>query len=177
MKRAAAIIFLLALCATAAAKPKPPAGWKRYSGAWFDVFYPRAFTPVPDQQSTSSEGVDAVSFLAPTRQVEFSVFSPQWSGHAAALDIDAHRERLTSKQVTVSDDKTAARRDGKDAVEDTWLGITALDGSYVRFVHEQSNRLTHTTRVFGIRCKDMATYRRYQADYGSFRKSLVQYAD
>ena len=172
-----AAFLLLALCAAASAKAKPPAGWKRYSGAWFDVFYPPAFTPIPAQKSTSGEGVDSVSFLAPAREVEFYVFSPQWNGHASVLDIDARRERLTSKEVTRSDYKTGDGQVEKDVVEDTWLGISALDGSYVRFVHEHSNRLLNTTRVFGIKCKDMAAYGRYKADYDSFRQSLVQYAD
>ena len=179
MKRVGiATLLFLALCTSAFAKPKPPAGWKRYSGAWFDIFYPQAFTARPIQASSATgEGVDSAAFLSPSREVEFYVFSPQWNGHASALDVEPGRERLTSKKVTYSDYKTGSGQAEKDAVEDTWLGITALDDSYVRFVHQRSNRLLNTTQVFGIRCKDMATYHRYQADYDRFRKSLVQYAD
>lgn len=178
MKRAFVAILLFTFCATASARPKPPVGWKRYSGAWFDVFYPQAFTPVPAQKSsTSSEGVDAVTFLSPVRDAEFYVFSPQWNGHVATLDIDPRRERLTSKKVALSDYKTGDGQVQKDAVEDIWLGITALDGSYVRFVHQHSDGVTNTTHTFGIKCKDTAAYSRYRADYDSFRKSLVQYAD
>ena len=173
-----AILLFLALCTTASAKPKPLAGWKRYSETWCDIFYPQAFTPRPIQASrTSSEGVDSAAFLSPAREVEFYVFSPQWSGHASALDVDPGRERLTSKEITHSDYRTGDGQAEKDAIEDTWLGITALDGSYVRFVHQHSNRLLNTAQAFGIQCKDMVAYRRCQADYDRFRKSLMRYAD
>ena len=82
MKRAGlAILLLFVLCAAVAAKPKPSIGWKRYSGTWFDIFYPQAFTPDPLQESsTSNERVDFAAFLSPAHKVEFYVFSPQWSG-------------------------------------------------------------------------------------------------
>lgn len=171
-------IVALLICTPTFTLATPPAGWKLYSGAWFDISYPRAFTPVPVQKSrTSVEGADSVAFVSPSHDVEFYVFSPQWAGRASALDIDPARERLTSKKVTVSDYRHGGTILEKGAMTDTWLGISALDGSYVRFVHHQVNSFVHTTLVFGIKCRDMKTYNRYKADYVRFRKSLVQYAD
>jgi hypothetical protein len=178
--RAQSVVAILAtaICAGALAAPKPPPGWKLYSGAWFDIFYPRSFTSVLIQKSkTSAEGADSVAFVSPSRDVEFYVFSPQWAGRASALDIDPSRERVTSKKVTFSDYHGGGSAFQKNAIEDTWLGITARDGSYIRFVHHQYHDVFQTTLAFGIKCKDMATYRRYKGDYDRFRKSLVQYAD
>lgn len=175
MKRLIFSVALLCAFATANATPTASRGWKTYSGAWFVIFYPESFTPVPIQKSRG--GVDSVAFLAPSRHVEFYVFSPQWSGHASALDVDTHRERITSKKVVLSDYRGDGSIREKDAVTDTWLGIDALDGSYVRFVHEQRNEVLHTALAFGIKCTDMKIYQRYKTNYNRFRKSLVQYAD
>lgn len=202
------LISLVALlCAFANANAKALHGWKTYSGAYFVVFYPESFIPVPIQKSR--DGFDSVAFVAPSHDVEFYVFSPLWGGRASALDIDAHRERITSKKVVVSggahatgnnlapgtkevgtkfhwgphgiwatdETKASERAPEKGVITDTWLGISAIDGSYVRFVHEQRNDFTHTALAFGIKCKDMKTYARYKTDYNRFRKSLVQYGD
>lgn len=169
------VVVALFLAVTAVASSKE--GWKKYTGAWFDVSYPATFKVAPDQKSkTNSSGYDSVRFVSPTGDAEFYVFSPQWSGHASALDVDPKRERVTSQKSTASDYKIRGSIE-KNAITDTWLGIEALDGSYVRFVHDHRNEALHTDRVFGIKCKDMVTYNRYKPDYQRFRESLVQYGD
>lgn len=169
-------ILMLLVSVTAVAAPKK--GWKKYTGAWFDVSYPENFKVVPDQKSrTSGDGFDSVRFVSPDGNVEFYVFSPQWGGHASALDINPKRERLTSNKSVVSDRRTGGGSLQKYAITDTWLGIEALDGSYVRFVHEHHDEIQTTRSAFGIKCKDMATYDRYKPDYQRFRESLVQYTD
>src|SRR6266568_9420249 len=154
------------LTASALAAPTPPFGWKTYSGAWFDIFYPKSFTPVPLQKSrTSVTGVDSIAFVSPSRDVEFYIFSPQWSRHASTLYIDSQHERITSKKISVSDYHGGGGAHQRGAITDTWLGISALDRSYIRFVHHQRNNVYHTTLAFGLKCKDMKTYSRYKTDY------------
>jgi hypothetical protein len=163
---------------TAPSHAVAPSGWKTYSGAWFEISYPQSFTPVPLQKSnTKATGVDSAVFVSPSHEIEFYVFSPQWGGHASALDIDSRHERITSKKISVSDDRGGGGASKEDAITDTWLGIRALDGSYVRFVHHQRNDVCQTARAFGVKCKDMTLYRRHKTDFDRFRKSLIQYGD
>lgn len=167
--------FVLLACVSCAAPPSE--NWKLYSGAWFDVTYPATFRAVPVQKSeTSFEGFDSARFVSPSGDVEFYVYSPQWAGHASALDIDPHRERITSQKISTTDYQCGNFRE-TNAIKDTWLCIVALDKSYVRFVHHHSDHIQNGDLVFGITCKDMSTYSRYRNDYRKFRDSLVQYAD
>jgi len=163
---------------TATSHPALPSGWKTYSGAWFNISYPQSFTPVPLQKSsTKATGVDSAIFVSPSHEIEFYIFSPQWGGHASALDIDSLNERITSKKVSVSDYHDGGGASKRDAITDTWIGISALDGSYVRFVHHQRNEVCATDLAYGVKCKDMTIYRQHKTDFDRFRKSLIQYGD
>jgi hypothetical protein len=177
MKRSCGAVFLsFAVCGFSVASPVTPKGWKTYTEEWFNASYPEAFSLVPVQKSRSGDGFDSVSFVAPSKDIEFYVYTPQSGGEASVLEIDAAKERVTSRKMVVSDYRGGGGAFIKDAVEDTWLGISANDGSYVRFVHQRNNvEGLHKTIVFAVKCKDMAAYARYKKDYDSFRKSLVQY--
>jgi hypothetical protein len=145
--------------------------WTTYSGAWFDISHPKSYRVFPRQKSqTSREGFDSASFVSAGGEVEFNVYSPQWSGKAATMDIDLSSEHLSAKKVSAAESQTGAE------ITETWLCLSALNGSYVRFVHEHRDSVQGTW-AFAIKCKDMNAYRQHQNEYKRFRESLIQYAD
>ena len=64
-----------------------------YVGAWFKVWYPDSFEVIPSMASTTAgKGVDSAFFRSPDGQVEFYIFSPQWSGEPNDIAIHPSRD-------------------------------------------------------------------------------------
>jgi hypothetical protein len=153
-------------------KPAPAApamakasSWKTFKGAWFDVEYPSDFKVVPGQRSSTTDGVDAASFVSPDGRVEFHVFSPQWTGSPQWI-------LLKSGEKVV--ERSEEMKDGK-RVE--WVTIAGPGGTYKRSYAETTNEIENTRRVFGIKYANQAAYDSYRDLYLKFKESLKQYAD
>jgi hypothetical protein len=137
-----------------------------FRGAWFRVWAPPGFQAVPSLKSGSAEsGYDSVFFRSPDRQVEFYVFSPQWSGEPTDIAL-APNERLATTET-----KTSA------ANVVTWYSIEATDGSYVRTYQDTRSSDGSVRWVVGLKYTSKAAFDAYRADYARFKSSLTQFAD
>ena len=138
-----------------------------YTGAWFKVWYPDTFEVIPSMASTTvQKGVDSAFFRSPDRQVEFYVFSPQWSGDPSDIALDPSQETLRTKETKRSGDKQIS-----------WLTIDARDGSYSRSYQDTVSNNGSVRWVVGIKYKNQAAYNRYKRSYLRFKSSLEQFAD
>lgn len=158
-------------CRHQAAATRPSAGaearWTVYKGAWFEIGCPGGFTARPSLRSSTSEGgYDSAFFAAPDGSVEFYVFSPQWNGEPADIEMDPRRERLVSQSSRTEGGVTVRR-----------VTVRARDGSWTRSFVDTLDRDANTRTVFGIRYRTRSDYDRHRASYLRFKKSLVQYAD
>jgi hypothetical protein len=141
--------------------------WPVYKGAWFEIKYPPNFKVQPSLKSaTSVNGYDSVFFLAPDREVEFYVFSPQWSGEPTDIEMHQDRETLVSE-------------DFEDRGEKKIRMVTVKDkaGTYKRSFIDTQDTLSNTRLVFGFKYKDQPSYNKYRKDYLLFKNSLKQFAD
>jgi len=88
--------FILLLCAfdTGAQISHVPKGYSKFEGAWFDILCPERFTPRVSLVSSSSgkRKAESAFFGSPGGEVEFYVFSPQWSGEPADIALDPATE-------------------------------------------------------------------------------------
>jgi hypothetical protein len=124
----------------------------QYAGAWFQVWYPDNFEVTPSMASTTADkGVDSAFFRSPDGQVEFYIFSPQWSGEPSDIAIHPSREILRSKDTKHSEDKRV-----------TWLTIDAIDGSYSRSYQDTVSNNGSVRWVVGIKYRNQAIYNRYK---------------
>jgi hypothetical protein len=140
---------------------------KKYTGAWFDIFYPANFKVKPSQKSPSAEGYESAFFISPDKTAEFYVFSPQWNGDPADISLKPATEKETNR-------KTTKDVNGTDI---TWFTIEANNKTYTRTYEESLNETYNTRRVVGIKYKNQAAYKKYKTAYLAFKKSLIQYAD
>lgn len=147
-----------------AVNAQPSQSWHSYKGAWFSISYPPGFVVKPSQRSSSGDGFDSAFFIAPDHKVKFYVFSPQWSGEAKDVALNAKSEKLVSQKVTKTKDKTL-----------TYTTIAAKNGSYTRSLLETKD--SSTVIVFGVQYASAKTYASHKDEYLRFKKSLVQYAD
>jgi len=139
----------------------------KYTGAWFQVWFPDDFKAIPSMASTTAEeGVDSAFFRSPDGQVEFYIFSPQWSGEPTDIAMNASLEIVRAKETTASGDKQITR-----------LTIDAKDGSYSRSYRDTVSNNGSIRGVVGIKYKDQAAYNRYKSSYLRFKRSLQQFAD
>lgn len=137
-----------------------------FQGAWFHISAPPSFEVVPSLKSASAqEGYDSVFFRSPDRQVEFYVFSPQWSGEPTDIAL-APNEKQTASETKASAENVV-----------TWYSIEAIDGSYVRTYQDTRSRDGSVHWVVGLRYTSKAAYDVYRADYTRFKNSLMQFAD
>lgn len=137
-----------------------------YRGAWFQVWSPPGFQIAPSlKSSTAMEGYDSVFFRSPDGQVEFYVYSPQWSGEPVDIGLGAG-EKQTSSETKASAANVV-----------TWYSIEARDGSYVRSYQDTRSSDGSTRWVVGIKYGNKAAFEAHQQDYLRFKKSLVQFAD
>jgi hypothetical protein len=162
---------LVAAClfgvATAGDIHVPNRGWTKYKGAWFEVQYPVGFAVKPCEAGLTRTGgaPDGASFLSPDRQVEFYIYSPQWSGQPT-WPKKRSGEKTVSHQV---------ERHGTRTV--TWVTYAGPRGvgsrSYVDTVDSGQN----TRLVFGFAYRSGAAYKAYRPLYLRFKASVKQYGD
>lgn len=164
MRGSSTLIKLAALVLVAFASATHAA---TFTGAWFQVWYPDNFTAVPSLPSgTAQDGFDSAFFHSPDAQVEFYIFSPQWSGEPSDIALDPSRETLRAKETKPS---------GNGQV--TWTTIDAKDGSYARSYQDTVSSGGSVRWVVGIKYASQAAFDRYRSDYLKFKGSLQQYAD
>lgn len=145
-----------------------------YRGEWFDIQYPSSFTTSPIEPVHEIDGVTFVAtneayFTSPDGDVEFFVFSPQWSGDPETYLAVADNEEFVDEEV--QEDSGSIK---------TWVTLHNIDGAYYRSYVSQrvgvgTGSATHI--VFGIKYRDYAVYTAYQEAYERFKDSLIQYAD
>ena len=147
---------------------KDKGAWRTYQGPWFDIDFPAGFWVSGGTFDLAPRGrlySDAALFLSPGGgQVQFYVYSPQWSGKSEWAQPRAD-EKLG---------EVRTERRGLKTV--TWTSVTG-PGGYTRAWVETVDGMTNTNHVFGIRYPDQAAYNKYKAKYLKFKDSLVQYAD
>lgn len=136
---------------------------KTYKGAWFSIKYPANFTVKPQQQSSSGEGYDAVSFISPNNLVEFYVFSPQWSGEPQWIKRREGEKQTSYKQA----------HEGKKIV----TYVTRQGNGYIRSYADIRDPESNTRWTFGFRYKNQSVYNQYRSLYLQFKQSLKQFAD
>ena len=180
--RALALFFAVFSSAAPVSAHHYPARTSPYTvysgGAWFAIEYPRGWAVTPLARSkTSTTGYDSARFTSPDGSAEFYVFSPQWNGSPQEIQLDprhelpvAHRSGHTSR------DKLSDGSDMSQVVVN-WYTVRAKDNSYQRSWADTEDKGLNTRRVFGIKYRNAAVYKKYQAEYVHFCKSLVQYAD
>ena len=162
------ILFLiLACCSSVVAQGSSDTeGYKKFQGAWFDILYPKDFQPRMSMLSKSSgeRKSESAFFRSPDGEVEFYIYSPQWSGEPRDIALNPSSEIMGDKSVSTKNGETT-----------TMYTIKAKDGSYMRSYREIS---TESTRhVIGIKYKNKAAHTKYRTKYVKFRDSLHQYAD
>lgn len=152
---------LLVLTAAAAV----PGGWGTFRGAFFEVGIPPGFK-ASGQMPNPGGRSDAVSLWNADTKVEFYVYSPQWNGRSNYAGPIAGQEKLTSRETS---------RQGNVAEEQ--LTISALNGSYVRFIVVRVKENENTNTTFGVRIPNMGVYQQIKPTYVRWKQTLSQFAD
>lgn len=150
----------------AGSQTSPISGYRVFEGAWFEITYPAAFTPVPSLVSRTAEGYDSAEFVSPDERVAFYVFSPQWGGDPVDIAVDPERETLVSERRAEQEGRTIR-----------WFTICATDGAYCRSYQDTSAQEGSLRTVFGIRYQSEDDRLEHLGDYIRFRRSLEAYAD
>jgi len=147
---------------------KDKGAWRTYQGPWFDIDFPAGFSVSGGTFDLDPRGrlySDSALFLSPGGgQVQFYVYSPQWSGKSEWA------------QPRADETLGEVRKERRGSRVTTWTSVTG-PGGYTRAWVETVDGLTNTNHVFGIRYPDQAAYNKYKARYLKFKESLVQYAD
>lgn len=160
MKKSFLLLFTICLAAYSFCQQT-----NKFTGAWFDIDYPRTFTARGSMLSTTADGFESAFFRSPDSLVEFYIFSPQWNGEPTDI--------MLTPSESMSSSKT---ENGKEISVKFWT-ISAKNGSYMRSYQETYNRSFNTKWVVGIKYKNKSAYDHYKDQYIKFKKSLKQYAD
>ena len=141
--------------------------WPLYRGAWFEIKYPPGFQVKPSLKSrTSVKGCDSAFFASPGQEVEFYIFSPQWSGEPADIEL------IPGQEILVSEHK---ERQGEKNIR--MVTVKDQAGNYLRSWIDTQDTMSNTRLVFGIKYKDQSAYNKYRKQYLLFKNSLKQFAD
>ncbi len=147
-------------------------------GAWFKIEYPRGWKATSLSRSkTSVTGYDSARFTAPDGSAEFYVFSPQWNGSPQEIVLDPQREVLVAYRSGHAPHGRTGNGSDMSAAVVNWYTAQAKDNSYQRSWVDTEDKALNTRFVFGIKYRNKQVYKKYQAQYTHFCKSLVQYAD
>lgn len=147
--------------------PLQLSGSGTFRGAWFEVWYPPGFAVVPSLKSaTSIEGHDSAFFRAPDGQVEFYIYSPQWSGEPTDILIDEQTEKHAGSETSTSKANVV-----------TWFTIRAADGSYTRTYQDTRSHDGSIRWIVGVKYANQRAYEKHKDDYKRFKQSLRQFAD
>jgi len=147
-----------------APEPTPARNWLPYAGAFFEIQYPEGFTVGAQERSLSSpDSFDGASFVSPDGQVEFYVFSPQWSGQSAWINPRAGEKVVEDRNET----------QGEETIRHVTLEGPKGRRSY-KLVRNQTD---HTMHILGISYRNPEALERYAVDWERFRGTLRQFAD
>ena len=185
MKMLSFLLLSSAITATAiitpvASQPQTSrtARYMKYKGAWFDIDYPIGWKVMSYGRSASStRGSDSVRFTSPDGSAEFYVFSPQWNGNPKEIALDPIREEVVFHHV---EHASRGKMTGDSYISKTaanWYTVRAKDHSYERSWVDVEDKNLNVRHVFGIKYRNGQIYRKYQAQYAHFRKSLEQFSD
>lgn len=141
-------------------------GFKKFSGAWFDIEYPSHFKAENSlKSSTNTEGFDSAVFTSPDGKVHFYVFSPQWSGTPSDIKV------VPGEKIT---DNVEENVNGK--VVKKWT-VAAIDGTYQRSYEQTSEAGNNVSKIIGIKYASPSDLAKYRNEFLHFKQSLIQYAD
>lgn len=162
------VAVVSALLAPFAAQADQPTGWTSFRGTYFEIGVPPGFVARPE--TDESGNVNTVKLWNSKTNVEFAVFSPQWSGEAPFKQANPASELVKDREKKTSGMNTSDS-----------LTIHAKDKSYIRFVisqdfNDEANS-SHTNKTFGIRVPDMKVYQEVRDLYVKWKSTLVQFAD
>ncbi len=160
------ILICIAAAPAVHAEKQPRAGFLIYKGAWFEIEYPKNFTVKPSISSSTPDMFDSAFFISPDKKVKFYVFSPQWSGDATDISLNANTE--IEKDV---------KTETKNGMKHKWYTYESKDGSKLRSYQETTNEENTTKLIIGIEYSDRESYKKYKDDYLKFKKSIKQFAD
>lgn len=154
-----------------------------YRGSWFDVEYPKNFSPSPVSPTSNIAGntqvlTDEAYFKSPNNAVEFFVYSPLWAGNPTNYLLIAPNEELVSEKTEEKKEVDNPRQYGDTITY--WMTVKAKDDSYYRSlvsIKEQVGTGSELHHVFGIKYQNDVEYQRYVTDYINFKESLNQYSD
>lgn len=140
---------------------------KTFNGGFFEIKYPPAFSAKGSliSQTAGDGSFDSAVFTSPDGEVEFYVYSPQWSGEPTDIALK-NNEKEVSRKVKKGEKQTL-----------TFWTIADKKGNYTRSYQETRNEIENTLWVIGIQYKNMKAYNKYKKQYLAFKASLVQYAD
>jgi hypothetical protein len=174
VKRALVLLFVCLLFGSGNDELLAQKKTLRFRGAWFDVWYPSAFTQRISKREEGGKGkAESVFFVSPDRSAEFYVYSSWPLGRPDDILIDTLKETLVSSLGTLNEEWLTRR-----------ITARAIDGSYERLYELRAASQAEEEAIdgrydaaFGFKYKNEATRIRYVKQYERFRKSLKQYAD
>lgn len=133
-------------------------------GAWFETNVPNGFEAQPSvSSSTSVEGFDSYFFTSPDEEVQFYIYSPQWTG--SPNDIVFPNEKITVETVHNNDGSVTRR----------WTLKPNRQTPYYRSFAETKSE--NNVLITGFFYKNEAAKAKYKADYDKFTQSVIQYSD
>ncbi len=165
-KKTLFVVCVLLAFSAPYAKDKKKSDSLIYKGAWFEIEYPKNFTVKPSIPSSTPDMFDSVFFISPDKKVKFYVFSPQWSGDATDISLNAKTE--IEKDV---------KTETKNGMKHKWYTYESKDGTKLRSYQETTNEEGTTKLIIGIEYADRDSYKKYKDDYLKFKKSIKQFAD
>jgi hypothetical protein len=172
------LVAALLLVALPLAAQQGKSHFVKFHGAWFDIDYPAGWKATPIGRSISSTtGSDSARFTSPGGSAEFYVFSPQWNGNPAEINLDPRREVLVSSRTQSA---SRGKMRGGGYISNTiahWYTARAKDHSYERAWVDVEDTGLNVRHIFGIKYRSQADYQEYKAQYAHFCKSLIQFGD
>lgn len=145
-----------------------------YMGSWFNIQYPGDFTASPSEPVEEWEDIkyintDEASFVSPEGDVEFFVYSPQWSGEPKDYLELKGNEKIISEETTENGEQVT-----KTAVIQSETPEYFREYESVRYFVGTGSEIHH---VFGFKYKNEELKTAYNDQFETFKSSLEQFAD
>lgn len=155
------------------------ADYVRFKGAWFDIDYPRGWKAKASilEIAGHSDSAESTFFESPSGDAEFYVFSPQWNGDPKDIQWNSQREILVSHHVERASRVKINNGNYLYNGVANWYTVRAKDNSYVRSWMDLEDKSLNVRHVFGFKYRNASVYKKYQAQYAHFRRSLEQFSD
>ncbi len=146
-------------------------------GNWFEISYPADFSSNPSGPIEVWEGIeyietDEATFVSENGEVEFFVFSPQWSGEPKDYLIAKENEEILDEKIEEKSSESYSKTKLEIIFKDKADAYTRKAESTREFLGDSELHL-----VFGIKYKNTEVYDKYQKAYEDFKTSLIQFAD